>query len=264
MVFILTFFLSFNLFSKEIPSPVLDPHNYFVSNCEIFNIKGELVRRYAGTLCSYIDNGSLVVGDGINLTFYDSQMKTINSIQKIYPHHQLNRSDNNEILTMGAEFGMLKNKKVRFDKLFVLSTAGKILKSYSFKDHYLEMIENKTFRENLVPFSWDLNTRSFAEFEVTHMNSFYRIPKQLHHLENSFFKEGNYVAHSGSCPFILIFDSTLTKVIHRLSKKFPPQKPFMLHDVQPTPSGEIIVYQNYIWADPEAEKLSKVEIYDAS
>jgi hypothetical protein len=268
MLMLLTFFLnilSTPLFSKEdtITTP-WDSSYYFVSNCEIFSPKGDLVRTYYGRLCSFMENGSLVTSYKGSLYFHDAQMKTVNSIQKIYPHHQINRTETNELLVMGSEFGKIKNKNVRFDKLFIFSSDGKELKSYSFKENYQNLINRGVISNFLSPFNWDEFCRDQADFEVLHVNSFYRIPKQQNPLNDTYFKDGNYIVNSYSSPYLFIFDKDLKDIIHLLPKSSSDYDYPMLHDVQPTSSGKLIVYNNYINNENKKKRLSRIEIYDSN
>ena len=82
-----------------------------------------------------------------------------------------------------------------------------------------------------------------ADSESSHFNSFYEIPENDLSAKVDWLKPGNLIVNSLVLG-VLVFDTTLSKVLHRFVHKGSHWH--SVHDVQVTSSGEILLFNNHV------------------
>ncbi|MBC7537182.1 MAG: hypothetical protein H7281_00050 [Bacteriovorax sp.] len=169
------------------------------------------------------------------------------------------------LLIMGSDTVQIKQKLVRMDVLYIISPKGEILKKFSFQQSLDFLIKNNILSEDTFDQIPENSSYTENHLELLHVNSFYQIPKQNKINSNKFFKENNYVVNSSNASHVFVLNESLDKIVALIPKvKDKNRIKFfsIIHDVQPTPNGELIVYNNYNVHDKNP--LSKIEIYDSN
>lgn len=225
------------------------PHN--VIDCEIYNMDGLLIRRLPGKMCIFLKDGSFLSAQKDRVAYYDHLRNELWS-HKIYPHHQMNTSlDQNHFLILGSDVKKIENKKtkkienVRADVLYVLNKKGDILKSF---DAYEErhQFNSKIWQEAVNRRLYNGGARAIykdVDWEFTHANSFYEIPQNKISEQIPAFKEGNYIINDLNLMWIYVLSSDLKRVLWQSSLIKPPW--ILFHDVQVIPnSSSLLIYDN--------------------
>ncbi|MFA6237000.1 MAG: hypothetical protein WC635_06700 [Bacteriovorax sp.] len=260
--FILTLALLFNGMAKS-EDKVLNPlSGHLVSDCVIYNLSGEILRFFkGGQLCQFFQDGSYVISIKADLFKKTKSNRVLFKLANIYPHHQINLNNQNNLLVMGSDTYLTqKNEQIRIDVLYIISQEGNILKRFSFQGAIDILLKNRTITEGKFDKIPEFSSFTENKLELLHVNSFYQIPKQKQLNKNPYFKENNYVVNSNNSPFLFILNESLDKIIQFIPKDRPPFP--NIHDVHPTPEGNFIVYNNF---DPKDYiPHSKIEIYDSN
>lgn len=232
------------------------PHLYF--GCEIYDIRSPaspvMLRRFAGELCLFQDDGSVLQVLSDRVAKYDSKMKEVWSLPT-RAHHQLNLSnDGKEILIIGSE-AVLADKKsgrARSDVLFVVDQNGKIKKRFSFFENR-KQFQQKAWQQAVdrkFPMIWNLKIFKDVSWELTHANSFYEIPSHQAESKKPEFKNRNYIVNDISLMMAFSLDSSLKKVLWQ--KSLRPEHWNMIHDVQILQNGHMLYYDNGTKENPKS------------
>ena len=252
-------FLFYLLFSTNFVFAEQTEHN--VINCEIYDMNKQLIRRVPGKMCIFLDNGGFISAQKENLVYYDNLRNEVWS-QKIYPHHQMNLSiDQNSILVLGSQTqkmkGPKKTEKVRFDVLYILNLDGKILQTFDFyknKNQFnkLQWLNAEKRKHSQIGAK---ELYSGVDWELTHANSFYEIPENTISATLPAFQKGNYIINDISLMLVFILSSDLKKILWQST--LLPEVWTMLHDVQVKPDSNLLVlYDN---GTPERPQTRLVE-----
>ena len=195
--------------------------------CSLFDSKGTILKKYLGWICAYFPNGSMLLGDGFTLTFYDKNMEIVWS-KDMHTHHMITYSAPSKTATVIASH--IINGVTRADRLEVYSIDGKLLKHFNFTE------KHSLFRQEQ---KWDHFVFPFVKDEITLIESFYRIEKNRS--KNPIFQEGNYLALEAAGR-IYVFDSNLEKIIHTIN--LSDWKIGNIRDAQIDESGNLLFYNS--------------------
>ncbi len=218
---------------------------FFRRGCSIFNEAGELKERFPGNQCHFFDDGTFVSLTDNYVRMFSPGNEILWEVKGNF-HHQLNTSlDQKRIFTM-TEYNRDENgKKVREEAVMILSREGKILVNKNLN----ELIETKK-KWSVAPFG----KSGVSKEEVSHLNSIYEIPPNSSPL--SYLKAGNIIINSLHLGAIIL-DPELKKELNTI--KFPESVGHMVHDVQVTPEGKIIYFNNSLKNFPDK---SAPEMFD--
>jgi hypothetical protein len=172
-------------------------------------------------------------------------------------HHQINLSgDKKRVLALSTETNLRGKIRERDDIFVILDVeTGKIIHRKLAREL---LIENR-----LIPLSWgdskfikDMK----ADVETSHFNSIYEIPENKGELKAGYLKHGNIIINSLSLG-IFILSPDLTKTLfHELN---PFSRRNHLHDVQVSPTGEFLIYNNIVNDNSEGYPYSAIQKYDS-
>lgn len=235
---------------------------YDVVSCTIYNLDSKIMMRVPGGLCVFLDDGSYVTSD--DSTFSLARVDPIGRVlwrQKLQVHHQLNLDNKKEnLLLLTSSIHKSHGKRVRYDRIEARDLNGKLIKHFDFFDHVDELIKiagvPKTF-DNPV----DAPHHGLPHHEFSHANSIYEIAGNTS--ANPAFQAGNYIVNANSLNLILILDREMKKVLYSVKHQSHPLFHWGYHDVQVTPQGKILIYNNS-WLDVKDPKTAKsaIEEYD--
>lgn len=214
-----------------------------VIGCGIFDSSGKEQKAYLGWICAFLPNGKMMIGDGFTLTFYDKDMNVIWA-RDGHTHHMLTYSaaDQTVLVISSRIFG--PQSRLRIDVLEVFDIEGKQLKKFEF---------TREMSRAFLPMTYDNFVMPTVKMELTHVGSFYRIGKNRS--GSRFFAEGNYLVND-NFGALYVFNKELTKVIHTFETN--GWNLGMFGDVQVTPAGSLLLYNNGNPHDP-ASRASLVE-----
>jgi hypothetical protein len=171
----------------------------------------------------------MLIGDGYTLSFYDQKMNVVWS-KDIHIHNHAVYSPDDDSALVQASHVLPGN--LRADRLEVYNSEGKLTKSFNFlPKHQLWWKTKFDYDRRILP-------TKVAE-EITHVESFYRIPRNSSH--DPALREGNYVV-ADNMGAIYFFDSDLKNIVKKVpygSFKFNS-----LRDVQVTPKGTLLFYNS--------------------
>jgi hypothetical protein len=213
----------------------------------------------AGSYCSFLSDGSTVVGNSTDLTYYDSHMKPIWT-KSVSLHHLFNVSgDEKKLFIMKNSFHDYLGEKVRFDDLEIIEIkTGKSLaqwSSFDNIDHMMKSVPWKYDKEKHREFWTGTEPKEYkSSFEFFHFNSIYEIPENDLAKEFFFLKPGGVISNSG-LGLVLFFDENL-KLLEILN--IDNEQSVNTHDVQIIPNGEMLFYRN----QSLNERFSSLQKYD--
>ncbi len=221
-------------------------HN--VIDCQIFDMKGEILRRYPGEFCIFLDDGRFVSAQKSELLLYDQSGKVIWR-RALFPHHQMNLSlDGKRILVLGSETRSLsKDKKdlFRSDVYYIVDLSGKILNEYRLFDHAQAFPKERwaNAKARRFPLIWSKATYPGVSWEFSHTNSFYEIPENILGSRHSAFKKGNFIFNDISLMITFVLNADLKSVLWQ--SPILREDWTMLHDVQVLQGTDrLLIYDN--------------------
>lgn len=227
-----------------------------VIDCFVYDLRGELLQKYPGQYCVYLDDGSLISYDPSrsSVVKYDSSMKEVWLLPR-HAHHQMRLLSNGDLLVNSSEFKDFKKlKNVRFDSVLVVGQDGKIKKEFSFYK-YLQA-SNKLASRTAWGASWDRNL-SFRN-EVTHLAASHETYSTLRLAHEKTIPKGSFVL-SLNGDAVVIVDPDMKEVL--LYQKITPLTFF--HDAQQFSDHELIFFRNSLSPTPLADsEQASVEVYD--
>lgn len=225
-------------------------HN--VIDCQIFDMKGETLRRFPGEFCLFLDDGRFLSAQKSKLLLYDQNGRVVWQ-KDIYPHHQMNLTlDGGSVLVIGSESRINKKSgeqtsasRFRSDVLYQIDLSGKVIKKFRIYD-YSQSFPKERWRNALnrrYPLIWSKSTYPGITWEFSHTNSFYEIPDNQLAQRNPAFKKGNFILNDISLMLVFILDSDLKKVLWH--SPLIQDEWNMFHDIQVVPgSDRLLVYDN--------------------
>ncbi len=210
---------------------------YIQGGCTIYSMGGDKIAGFPGGFCQFLDNGSFISVDDTHLRYFNNRREIVWDVTGNF-HHQLNLSnDRKRALTLTWTIVEKDGKKIRADHFLIVNIAdGKVLHDVIAQD----ILEGKV---ELLKEPLGINSKFQvpADYETSHFNSIYEIPKLETKRNPSFIQEGNIVVNSlylGA--FILSPD--LKQVLH--AQKFSASLNHHVHDVQVLPDGNFLFFNN--------------------
>lgn len=217
-------FSLFFLFAlSALAAPSWQNHS-LINACNIFDLKGSLMRSFPGSFCQFLDDGSYISTDR-NMRYLNKNNELMWSLN-IHFHHQVNLSpDKKRILALASNFIDKEQQKIRSDRFLVIDFSGKILLDQS-AEEILQQIKSQ---------------HHYSKLELTHFNSFYEIPDLQIKNAPSYLKAGNYILNAYKLG-VFILSADLKKVLFH--QKFAVSDNHQIHDVQVLPNGNILYFNN--------------------
>ncbi len=245
--------------SFSIPSELQSP--WIQNGCVLFQLRQE-PKFYPGNKCIFLSDGSFLSASYTSLRRFSPALEVLWELPGHY-HHQLNLSqDGSKILTLSSDI-FSKDKKTFVEDIFlVISLDGKLLH----RRGALSVLSEKD-----VPLLAGSPINSKIVFlkaagEISHFNSIYDIPHNLYQNKYAWMKEGNVIVN-GNGHGIFILSPDLSRVLYYLD--YPHSMSLSLgslmlksnlHDVQVTPEGEFLVFNNRV--NDASSFYSSVEKFD--
>lgn len=232
--------------------PTRDQETHNIIGCTIYDMKGRVLWRLNFERCIFYEDGSVVAANSKKIIFYNKSLETVWE-QPISSHHQLNR-DGDEILVLSEANERYQGKVVRFDILYIFHRSGALLKSF-------ELSKNAATWDRAGEALWVMESdaeENKAQYEFSHLNSFYKIHKNMSAKQLSAFQEGNYIVNDNCSGRFYIFDSSLQNILWFGDHPRTSDSRHNSHDAQVLPNGNILFYAN--WVDQKKE--SAIMEYD--
>lgn len=231
MPVIISVILSF-IFNSNSVSAVTDNLS-IQSGCSLESSNREK-KFFPGHMCIFHDDGTLVSSSGNGIRKF-SKTREILWEQHGSFHHQMNiSSDKKRILTFVNELTLVDKQMRRQDVVLILDQDGKTLARISaaeiLKLSGLEPMNGK-------------NSDHQADNEISHFNSIYEIPPNKREKEIPWLKSGNIIIN-GLFHGIFVFSPDLKILLHHLKLDKGPHG-HSLHDVQVTPDGNLLYFNNH-------------------
>lgn len=244
MSLVLAFLASFSLmastakFPKDWKLPFWFPNLYIQAGCKVYNLGGDKIANFPGGFCQFFSDGSFLAMENDYLRYFNVKREIVWSVTGNF-HHQLNLSnDKLRALTLSWKIHEVDGKNVRTDYLHVINIAdGKILHEISAP----KLLAEK-YPLSKTPLGFNSKFEVRAEYESSHFNSIYEIPKlNPGGKVPTYIKEGNIVANSIELGTFIITPD-LKEVLHH--QKFGVSVKHQVHDVQVLPSGYFLLFNN--------------------
>ncbi len=232
---------------------------YYQIDCRVYDQDMLLLIDAAGSYCSFLSDGSMIVGNATDLTYYDSHMRQVWA-KSLSLHHLFNlSSDEKKIFIMKNSFHEYMGEKARFDDLQIIEIkTGNSLAEWSSFDNIDRMLKSvpwKYDKEKHRDFWTGTEPKEYrSSFEFFHFNSVYEIPENKLAKEFPFLKPKGIISNSG-LGLVLFFDEHL-KLLEILN--IDDMQSVNTHDVQITPEGEMLFYRN----QASNEHFSSLQKYD--
>lgn len=213
------------------------------NGCQIFDAEGESLKMLPGEFCQFYENGDFLTATNSTLKLIDK----FNAVKWELPgnyHHQINKSaDGKRILALDHHQVKVDKKTVRAEIFKVISMEGKVLLQADSRD-LLNQVK----------------TNPYSKEELTHINSFYEIPKlTTKRLLPDYLKEGNYILNSYRLG-IFFLSSDLKKVVHHFL--IPPPSAHLVHDAQILENGTMLLFNNMASEASYENPYSAIEQFD--
>lgn len=225
---------SFSIFCLLLVSAVRADVSHLVNGCRIFTMDGIPVKTFPGDICLFFPDGSFVSASVSKLTKFSLSDQVQWEIERNF-HHQLELDHQQETI---LAIGNVVKEKIRYDTFAVINLSGKILHEVTSDSYFTE----RKMKPKVLPTSEFIRTRSGADSEAGHFNSFYQIPKLVSAVKHpDYLKTGNFIVNALS-DGVFIISPDLQKVLHhfRISQSHDHQ----VHDVQVSPSGSYLYFNN--------------------
>ncbi len=233
-----------------------------LTRCMVMDEKGAIVQGWLMAFCAPHEDGSIAMVPlgGTSPLLYFDRTGTLLWRLEIDAHHALRWSnDGQTLITLGSEVFEYKDKQVRFDVLYRIDKKGKIVSSYRFYERREELIslmkQHKVLERRIGKVFTKPKPRAGSFFEFSHLNSFYEIPANTSY-SHPLLAPGNMVINSVKLPLILILSPDFKQVLWSWTN---PTQHHVLHDVQVSRNGEIIVYNNEPYG--EGIEYSSLDVY---
>lgn len=243
MKYLILFFFMMGCAHKKVIRDELS----LVIGCSIYNMDGKIHKSFPGEECVFFDDGTFVTYNSKKKTLqkYDQKLSEIWSLN-IHVHHGIHITEKGDLLINSSEV----QKKIRYDKLLLVSQDGKIKNSFSFADHLEEIKKNFSHNQKyFVPYATDWEKNLDFTHEYTHLAASYEVSEEI----KNFAPKGSYLLTFNSLGRgVYVLSADFSKLI---SYRKLPYKIF--HDVQRFSDTEIVYFVN---TSPESP--AHVEVYD--
>lgn len=224
--------------------------NYlFLEGCRILNSNLEEVRVLPGERCLLLPSGDYISATSTKLRYYAKDNSIRWEVDGEF-HHQMNLShDGKRILVLGFHHTKGATDALRSDRFMIYSLAGQLLNSTT-ADVLL-----KAAGLMVASFPAGKATATTPVLEFSHFNSFYEIPPQQDS-DSSDLRAGDLVLNGmRQGTFIVTPDLKRLVKLVRL-----PAHDHLVHDVQATPRGTLLYFNNVIKGTIEVRSSAIEEI----
>jgi hypothetical protein len=206
----------------------------YTSHCQIFDIDGNVVRRYPFQYCSFDQDGSYVASHNNSIFFYNKKNELMREYKKFYPHHDILRTKLNDIYVFGSEYHLINKVYVREDVINHFSSAGKLLGQMK-----LSTMQEvfKKYRKPLFENNWIQNIKE-KSYEYSHANSIHEFINNDQKFGVSLVK-GDLLVNVGGLGVLLFIDKNLSHL-----KYIMPYEYGIIHDVYPLSNGNFLFFLN--------------------
>jgi hypothetical protein len=203
---------------------------HLVNGCQLFSITGEVFARFPGVICVFLDDGSFVSASDTHIRHFSKDDEVLWEHRGHF-HHQVNLSaDRKRLLALSSEF----DGKTRQDKFLVFDLAGRVLHTQT----TLPLLR----QAGISPLRYNIRVPvGGADVEVSHFHSFYEIPKLAAAELPEYLREGNVIVNSLELG-VFVLTPDLRTVLFRTT--FPTSYLHRVHDVQVTPAGNFLYFNN--------------------
>lgn len=233
MIFLFSaFLLVTNAFSK-----ISFPKDFYLNEgCSLYKTNGDLVKKFPGYMCLFHPNGNLISASITSLTMFSPKLEKLWEIPGFFHHHMNFSEDKKKILALASSNEKQKDGIHRQDVFMVIDLDGKIVAKANASELLKKHIK---FTGAKLGGMWKQLTA--ADIEDTHFNSIYEIPENTSPLK--YLKAGNIVVNSvvsGHC----FLSPDLKK--SEFCKVLPISPDPTIHDLQVTPKGELLLFNNQV------------------
>lgn len=257
VLFLIAFKSAFALTKNEGKQAGEWNRTHYVAYCNIFDIDGKLLLELPGNICYFIPDGHLVSANTFALTLYNPDKSKAWEIPGHFHHQVTLTNDGKFILAISSKILKKDGKNIRYDVLYKVNMQGKIIATTD----SVKIYEAMKIEYWVSPFTWDPAYKD-ADHELSHVNSFYEVPKQNFPAKSAF-QEGQFVVNSVSTGSFLL-DENLNKVVRHIP--FTTSLFNVTHDVQPQADGTLLYFNNMVLQKNEKEPyqapFSNIETYD--
>ena len=240
---------------------------YLTIGCSIVSPKKELVwSLFSKVLCWYFDDGRFLASAGKELSFISKAGELIWKLD-LEVHHQI-KVYGETIYVLGRGAAVKEGRRVGFDVIHTLDFNGNILKTFSFAPHSKFSDPKYSFKKlmmggylrKLFSREKDHFHNLKIDYEGTHVNSFYKVPKGFVGEYKEFYKRVEFVANDTFGKKIFLIDDQLEKLEKTIEYQDISENLRLanIHDVQVLSSGKILIYLN----DTPLDKVTKIMLYD--
>lgn len=228
--------LNFILASHAV-SDTESPPEWVQTGCTLRG-KKDNVKSFPGHMCIFQDDGSFISVGSDSIKKFSPVQEVLWEVKGIF-HHQINlSSDRKRILAIGTGQLPVKGKTARQDTFLILDQNGKELSKNT--------VDELTKPLGIKPLEIK-QPHVKADFEISHFNSIYEIPENSRAKEIDWLRPGNIIVNSLVLG-IFILDPELKKVLKHLNY-FDISVYHFIHDVQVTPEGNFLFYNNVVKTD---------------
>lgn len=216
---------------------------HYQARCDIFDDQFVKIKEFAGEMCVFLEDGSLVQYVEDKGLSYLSPLGEVLWTKKLRLHHQMNHSlDKKEILIMGEQIEQENGADVDYAVFSVIDLkSGKVVKKFSMYDHRREFFDR--YMTNplsiLRPVSFRREILTARQF--VHANSFYEIPKSFSAAVPESLKKGGYIINF-LAEGIFIIDHEMKNIIWHEDLKHVVAGG--IHDAQLLSNGQIVFFSN--------------------
>jgi hypothetical protein len=214
-----------------------------------------MVIGFPGTYCLFLEDGTYISSTVNEIQRIGKNYEVIWKIPGLF-HHQLALTpDKQKILALNSEVVIKDKKRIRIDKLMMISLKGEVLHE-ALSDDLLR--QAKVERPAIDP-GPVFATEMKVDLEVSHFNSFYEIPKLKVKSPLPEMKEGNFIVNGrGDGLFILSPDlKTLLRHIN-----LPQSLNHQVHDAQILEDGRLLIFNNLTKESNSLRLISSIQEID--
>lgn len=209
-------------------------------------------KEFPGTYCIFLPDGTFVSATDNSLRRFGKTKEVLWEIKGHY-HHQINLSvDGTKILALTSE---IVGTNIRADVFQVIGLDGKILRSKSAAEILraigVPLIPGKSF------YPWP--TFPTVNLELSHFNSFYEVPENARSSKVPWLRKGNFIVNSLNLG-VFILSPELDRVLFK--RKIPFSFDHLIHDVQVSPDGALIYFNNLAIQRDKNLRHSEIQKYD--
>ncbi|MES2527813.1 MAG: arylsulfotransferase family protein [Bdellovibrionota bacterium] len=235
------------------PVEGLSPELSFVDGCKVTANSFRDTKVFPGNRCIFLPDGSFLSASNDTVRLFSPTNSVVWAHKDLWLHHQMNLSaDGTRILLLGSEIIALDGKKVRGDIFIILDLkTGKVLHQSSSRSLLIQKnLAVQAMRSNQSKINLNL------EMEITHFNSMYEIPAITGKNVPAYIKAGNIIVNSKKDTGFLILSPDLQTVLHHGT--FPMAVRSYTHDVQVTPEGNYLIFNNLSMNSTEEHPYSEI------